>query len=252
MEYLASVQNGKRPSVRPRGYTELLIEPIGAELDATESYRNWEFDHARTRRFYVGGFLWFLSQTSLDYTKVSTYREGTAEIAKEATWSKMPNSGGDWKHDPSRPQFGVARRGEPLLFQKAAMIIACCELAADHLIAEGRQMNKIHCGQDVYSTLSIIPACWHLTNLNADLVQSVKDDPMLLGQLGDQCAQETPGDLLVDLLSGHTITKDTARNIANFFNDNVKGGESVRATAKPGRKRLGTKSATKSETFDFG
>ncbi len=255
MNYLSDIRAQNRPRQRPDNHEKLLFHPI-ADDPSSESavcYEDWEFDHGRMNRFYVGGFLWFLRQVDEPPSNLSRFREeAISRIADQTNWFEMPNSGKAWSEGIARQQFNVAKRREPLHFQKAAIIIMACEIAAEAALGQGREMPDINDAKDVYTTMSIIPACWNINDFNRDLISRLEKLPDAFDKLKEATGQDSPT-VFRHLAVGNTVTWETAAKthhvISNDFDSSFKVGK---VRAHPGRGSLGKQKATEFERVNIG
>lgn len=251
MRYKEKIEKQGRPSKRPTQAEQLLLDPISADDDATESYPDWEFDHGTQKRFYVGGFLWFLRQCRISPSALASYKKAASELVKHETeWDHMPNSGTSWD-ELARQQFNLARQGRPLLFQKAALVIAACELAARERLQKGEPTGEIEKPEDIYKTMAIIPAVYNIGNFDSRILEEFEHRP----EAKDALRENFPNypKLIEELSSGHTVTLETAKRLkAALEKDAGLRHELGVVRPTPGAHKLGRKSATPSEHVDHG
>lgn len=256
MNYLADIAEQNRTAARPENYEALLFHPIADDPTATDAtcYPNWEFDHGLQRRFYVGGILWFLRSARINANSLAGFKDDAIVAVRERTdWSNMPNSNNNWTGQIARQQYNAARNHTPLFFQKAAIVIMSCELAAEAMLANGRVLQDIDTPQDIYRFMSVIPACWNVNDFNKDFYnQYVAKDKAAQEKL-KVAATLSQKAVLWDLADGHTVTYETAKAVKEAidqdFPEDVNVGE---VRSKPGKKNLGKKRTSDYEFCDCG
>lgn len=255
LDYLTKIKTQDRRSERPKNAEALLLHPIADDPTPpdTESYSHWEFDHASQRRFYVGGFLWFLSRTGMNANSLAAFKDKAVEaVADRTTWEEMPNSGSRWNEKIARQQFNLARNHRALFFQKAAIIIMACELAVEELLKSGREIKDISGPEDVYKYMSIIPACWNVDEFNEGYLNKL-ENVGALDRLREVTGQRSKA-VYHDLANGHTSTFETAKRLREALETELDPSSSSvgRVRARPGRRKLGKLRASEFETADFG
>ncbi|MFL9841726.1 hypothetical protein ABS767_12190 [Sphingomonas sp. ST-64] len=234
---------------RPEHYSVLLREPISLEK-GQDSFDGWEFAHGARQRFYVDGMQWFARTSGIQRAQdLDRYGPLAAETIEHGmTWHQMPMSGNNW-NDCSDIQFRRARNRHPMFFQKAALVILACELALADRIRVGRVNDKTVTALDVYSKMSIIPACWHIDDFDrAALKTLIESDEEALTKLRDAAAQ-TKKTFVEHMVVGHTVTLKTAKAVKKYLDENHPhlGVGAINARLSNG---LGTKNATEFEHID--
>lgn len=253
-----------RPESRPEDYEDLLLEAIqyDVDLDDTDeleavSYDDWEFDHGSSRRFYVDGLRRFMRETGIQTVDaIAGYGEAAVkEVAEKTDWAKMPNSNSHWTDSIATNQFRHARNGVPVFFQKAALIIVACELAAGDAIEKAAKANKnkdskkddkeisLKSASEIYSFMSIRPACYNVDRFNKGYFEDL--DKTQKRQLRKRTGQSE--DALLHLAIGHTVTIKTAVNVGQLIRTDESFDEVGDVRGYPGKKTLGKKSASSSE-----
>ncbi|MET1416810.1 hypothetical protein ABVF61_31430 [Roseibium sp. HPY-6] len=256
MDYLANIIQQQRQAVRPANYEDLLFHPIADDptTSGASCYSNWEFDHGTQPRFYVGGVLWFMRSTSLNANSLAGYKEEAVQAVSDRTnWSDMPNSNNNWTGQIARQQFNAARNHKPLFFQKAAVIIMACELAAEKMLASGRTLQDINAAEDIYRFMSIIPACWNINDFDADFYnQHIAKDKAAQETLR-RASKQSQKTVIAELANGHTVTYETARAIKSSIDDDLPDNVNVGdVRARPGKQKLGHKRTSDYEVCDCG
>lgn len=255
LDYKIEMAAQKRPAKRPEFYADLLLHPVATDpTDGSGCYDDWEFDHGSMQRFYVGGMRWYFRQTGLNANVLAGFRrDALRQVKKRTDWGSMPNSNQMWKQDIARPQFNVAARGDPLFFQKAAIILMACELALEEALEEGEEVKDIKKPEDIYQKMSIIPACWNVNDFNIGFYEKLrKAEPDVPGKLQNAAAQESAS-VFEHLSNGNTVTFETAKAVKAEIDGNCGPDFNVgNVRAKPGVKRLGKQKASEFETIDRG
>lgn len=254
MTYMEKITSQERKSERPTEYTGLLLHAVsnGWDDDGAQSYVNWEFDHGDKQRFYVGGLLWFFRETGMNANLLSGYRKKAIKaVADRTNWAKMPNSNQFWKQDIARPQYNVATRGDPLYFQKAAIVIMSCEVAVEDALNEGVSCDEIEIPEDIYKKMSIIPACWNINDFNIEFYSRLIDSN---GDVKDRLVESSNQEsstVIENLAKGNTVTYNTALSIKNEI-DSSTGFKVGKVRATPGGRKLGRLRASEFEKIDRG
>jgi hypothetical protein len=252
LNYAESLRQKGRPHKRPTAYEALLFEPIAdAPSNAGPSYTNWEFDHGRTPRFYVGGLLWFMRVSGIpDIQSLAEYgSRAVEEVEKNTIWAAMPNSGENWK-DCSLNQFRYARLGRAVYFQKAALVIVACEIALTETTNDGRIVDKSVSPDDVHHHMSIVPAVWNIDSFNPEYLTDLNHrHPNAKGALRDAAGQRST-DVIDRMAEGYTVTSSTALDVKKYIDGNFREHPVGNVRAHPGRKRLGRLRATDDEIVD--
>jgi len=256
-DYDAKIERRNAPPKRPPRYEDLLLEQITHDepLRGESSYKYWEQDHSDRRHFYVGGFSRFLRSGAVADVKElhdRFAREAIRKLESLDGWTEMPGPRDAWE-EFSYNQVRHAKNGLPLYFQKAAIVILCCDLAVEAALSKKRSSLRVdhESSEDIYHYMSIIPACWNIDNFNSKYLEDLeKKHPGAKFSLRDAAGQTSTG-LIEDLAAGLTVTRETAEaislNIDRLYPDHPVG----RVRARPG-KRLGRKHASEDETFDRG
>lgn len=216
MNYSEAIAARSHTQGRPDGYETLLLSPVGASPTDAGCYTGWEFDHAESLRFYVGGFRWFMRVTGMfDLSKISAYSERGVDIARRTSWTKLPVPARDWD-SCSINQFRAAKDVKAQQFVKAALVIATCEAIVADRISSGRSEGISVV--DVYNNMSIVPAVWSLAQIGKGAFDKV--DAKKIEQLMDYSGQTNPR-ILDDIGSGHTVTAATAIKIKQFIDEKI-------------------------------
>lgn len=248
MSYAEQIADRGALTERPASYAGLLLQPLTAPgAVAGASYPDWEFDHAKSMRFYVGGYRWFMRATGMyDLSKLSDYGDQAVKlVATKTQWAKMPETSNDWGKC-SINQFRAAKNATAQHFSKAALVIAACECVLIEKIEAGAINEGTPSVADLYTNMSIIPAVWSIADFNAAYLSKLIQAE---GGLADRivgAADQTSKDALTQLAAGHTVTKATAEKIKGYIEANTELGCGV-ATARASKK---TRSAAPGELVD--
>lgn len=209
--YIQRVSGQMRPAKRPVHHEELLYHPINDDFNTADCYPDWENDHAGEKRFFVGGLLWFLRETNLTTTDIGAVAGPNVPgaIADRTEWYKMPFSNTRWQQRVARKQVNKAQKVKAYQFHKAAGIIMACELALEDQLERGAKFDNLKSPEDIYTRMTIVPACWNIDGFGLDAFKQVEDsDTDAVNALLDRTAQ--PMKALKELANGHTVTRETA------------------------------------------
>lgn len=248
---MSNASDSENAPRRPASYADLLSRPINNQASGPCDPA-WELTHGNKKRFRVGGLNWFRMTSGIDRAGVlAGYGEKASEVAEyETTWLQMPASGDNW-NGCSEVQFRHFRNGQPMFFQKAALILLACELALADRIRTGRAREASLSPQDVYRHMSIIPACWHIGDFdkaaNGALGNEDPQAPLRIRDAADQ-ANKT---FLGHLAAGYTVTYETASSVKKYldeFHPRLQVGAVSHKSAPP----LGIGHATEYETVALG
>lgn len=258
MNYLHDIQSQGRGGGRPVNYEDLLFHPIADDptVAGATCYKNWEFDHGTQRRFYVGGFLWFLGITGLNPNRLADgfKQDAVTVVGKQATWSTMPNSNNHWQEPLARQQFNLARNQSAIFFQKAALIIMACELAAEKILNSGRTLSGVNVPGDIYKYMSIVPATWNINDFNDAFYKDyISRQPAAIDALQNATAQPQPA-VFGDLANGRTVSFEVALGVYNTIGTPAlpASGFKGNVRARPGKKTLGRLRTSEFESIDCG
>jgi hypothetical protein len=225
---------------RPVHYEDLLFAPVGATPADSTSYSGWEFDHAESLRFYVGGFRWFMRATGIfDLSKISDFALDGVAIAKQTKWIELPVPEGDW-NGCSINQFRAAKDIKAVQFAKAALVIATCEAIVQKGLESGRlDADRLNVGA-VYQHMSIVPAVWSLAQIAKGAFDKV--DPKHIEAALDSAGQTNPK-VLEDLSLGSTVTQGTAVKLKAHIDGHLKGISTGAVTSR----RMNARNASPNE-----
>lgn len=255
MTYLELLNEQSRPAKRPTGHEGLLFLPVNDDADVNQPcYQYWERDHADKKRFYVGGFAWFLSNIGMSASEfASRYKTNAVrEIPERSDWHKMPFSNGLWGQEIARKQINAAAKGRPLQFHKAATIIMACELAIEEAIQDGGGFDNLSSGEEVYQRMSIIPAVWNVDDLEKEIFDELfRSGVNVMPNLEAKTGQYKK-EVFEDFLSGCSTTYQTAEGFRQVLTEVIEDRPVGRVRAKPGSRHLGRSQASEREEFDKG
>jgi hypothetical protein len=246
------------PSERPKSYDGLLLVPITHDQPrpSDKSYPYWEEDHADKRHFYLGGFSSFMRSGAVaDVKELHEFAADALEVVQDLRgWTDMPGPRDAWT-EFSYNQVRHAKNGMPLYFQKAAIVLLCCELSIRERLNGNKERRALKIehksGADVYRYMRIIPACWNIDDFNKAYLDRLEDaHPGAKAALCDAAGQ-TSIRVIEELADGYTVTRETAAAIKAFIDERYPKFPVGRVRARPG-KRLGRKHASDKEALDRG
>lgn len=259
--YENNIKSQKRSSGRPDQIEKLFFHAITDNPESSSDfYDDWDFDHAGSQRFFVGGLRWFFRRTGMNAESLHNYsKDASALIRNDTSWTDMASVRGSDIHwdNVARQQFNRANGQKSLYLQKAANVIVSCELCAQDLIDRGTLKESakadIASGGDIYKRMSIIPACWNVNDFNSDFLAEVEaHDSTLLKKIA-RASGEGSLAILKDLAGGSTVTHQTAAAIEAEVTNGLPKQFTVSGTrARPGKKKLGLKKASSSEHVSCG
>ncbi|MEJ0061497.1 MAG: hypothetical protein WDM79_18900 [Terricaulis sp.] len=233
--------------------SQLLTIPLAADPYALNaiSYPGWHVER-QACHFYVGGMLdFFALQIATDPLALSHFFTDALKIS--AAWpsgnhwaSQAPGKKDSWRQI-AYTQALAARRGEPLLFAKAALVLLACELAAEDAMSKGTLSTAAQqalggSGAGVYSFMSIVPAVWNIDGFNQIFYNSLSDaeiDAIV------NAAGQSNRHPITEMANGATVTFETAHAVKGVLLNRV---GAVRA--KPGAYQ-GRRSASENERLDL-
>lgn len=260
-DYENIIKSQGRSSGRPDHIEKLFFHAITDDPESSSVfYEDWDFEHAGSQRFFVGGLRWFFRRTGLNAESLHSYSDEASKLIRNHTsWTDIASvRGSDAQWDNvARQQFNRANAQKSLFLQKAANVIVSCELCAQDLLDNGKLKETakadITSGGDIYKRMSIIPACWNVNDFNSSFLEEVEEhDPALLKKIA-RASGEGSTDILNDLAAGNTVTHQTAAAIEAEVTNGLPDQFSVGGTrARPGKKKLGLKRAAASERVSCG
>jgi hypothetical protein len=257
-DYRDKLSEFPHAGARPESYAGLLLVPITHDRPrkGDASYPYWEEDHGDKRHFYLGGFNHFMRAGAVvDVKELHEFAKDALEIVQDFRgWTDMPGPRDAWT-EFSYNQVRHAKNGMPLYFQKAAIVMLCCELAIRESLRGNRARRSLRIdhqsGADVYRYMRIIPACWNIDDFNKTYLDGLESaHPGAKAALRDAAGQ-TSIRVIEELADGYTVTRETAARIKAFIDENYPKFPVGRVRAKPG-KRLGRKHASDKEAVDRG
>ncbi len=244
------------PQPRP-SLDQLLVHPIlkadneGGQYDE-QSYPDWQLDHRHAARFYVGGFYTLRSITRrTDAKYYYLFAQDAIEIAREEGWDEQMDG---FTRPASYNQFrNVISLSRPMFFENAAQVIVSCELALADAIQRGRYYgNKT----DIYKMMKIIPATYNIDAFNESALERLRSEIDNFNSTVLAYAGQRSRHLLDHMSQGYCVTRRTARQIHLKTLEILKSNPSIEnyigdVRGRPGKKRLGRKSATTSEDVEL-
>ncbi|MBI1186190.1 MAG: hypothetical protein GC206_02490 [Alphaproteobacteria bacterium] len=257
-DYRDTLRAFPRRAERPKTYGSLLSVPITHDSPRTDDgcYPFWEEDHADKRHFYLGGFNHFMRSGAVgDVKELHVFSKDALELVQDLRgWTDMPGPRDAWT-EFSYNQVRHAKNGMPLYFQKAAIVMLCCELAMRDRIKGKKERSRLRIEhedeQQIYLYMSIIPACWNIDDFNRAYLDRLEDaHPGAKAQLCDAAGQ-TSIRVIEELADGYTVTRATAAAIKDFVDKTYPRFPLGRVRARPG-KRLGRRHASDKEALDRG
>lgn len=254
VSYRDTIKAQGRSSRRPKEADELLLFKIADDPEESDarSYEDWEFDHGASKRFYVGGFRWFMRNTKLNASTLAVkYKAEVPEALRDRTdWTSMPDPKNAWSQI-ARIQFSAASNQKPMFFQKAAMVLMACELAVEEMLKGNIDTGEIKKPEDIYTTMSVVPACWNINDFTEEFLEKLGKSSQGVSTLKQSTGLSSKA--LEQVASGYTVTWQTANKIKSTLEEQYHQDVTVgRVRSKPGRKRLGKKAASEYESVDLG
>ena len=171
-------------------------------------------------------------------------------VETKTNWRDMPASGDRWQNC-SLNQFRSAKNRKPIYFQKAALVIAACEIVLAERLASSKSLRRPTTIGDLYTNMSIIPAVWNINDFDKPFVKSLLEaDAGAHDKIRDAAGQSSRT-FLDHMASGSTVTAPTAHAVKSYIDLNCPTVTCGNVRAKPGVKG-GTLNATDFEDLDVG
>ena len=214
----------------PTSPLELLTERV--------TYEGWEYWAQRRQRFYVTRAFGVLEMSPVQNSMLELYRywmDAQKEIQNSAGWQAINFS---WHSNIAYSQFLRVARGRPLLFDKAAKVVATAIYACSRWSRDVSQAERA-------KAVRIVPAVFFIEGFDEKVLREVRARDGGLSRVMNGTGQSER--LLVDMTRGFCVTRRTADSVLLEVNALLPGQQHLMVEYRPGGSRLGSLGASEEE-----